>query len=169
SWLPSCKLGLLELSGDDPLDPASWTKRPRPLFEGTEETYGVGHSCFVRSPDGSEWWHVYHAKRDRNPGWRRAVFVQPMSFGPRGMPRLGKPVAPGSILERPAGETAKQLELPHQSSLGHDADLSNWSYYGHHQFFDVAADGVHLGRVPQQPINDYRSGEKLMLDSLLPD
>ncbi len=169
SWLPSYKLGLLELVGEDPLDPKAWNKRPQPLFEGTEETYGVGHSCFVRSPDGSQWWHVYHAKRDRNPGWRRAVFVQPMSFGPRGMPRLGKPVAPGSILTRPAGETVEQLELPHQSSLGRDAGLSGWSYYGHHQFFDHRADGVYLGRVPQQPINDYRSGEKLMLDSLLPD
>ncbi len=169
SWLPSYKLGLLELVGDDPLDPASWTKRPRPVFESTEHTYGVGHSCFVRSPDGSQWWHVYHAKRDRNPGWRRAVFVQPMDFGPRGMPRLGKPVAAGEVLTRPAGEVVKPLALPHQSSLGRAAGLSDWSYYGHHQFFQVAEAGVHLGRVPEQPINDYRSGEKLMLQSMLPN
>ncbi len=168
SWLPSYKLGLLELVGNDPLDPASWNKRRRPWFESTEETYGVGHSCFVRSPDGSQWWHVYHAKRDRNPGWRRAVFVQPMDFGPRGMPRLGKPVAAGEVLTRPAGEVVKPLPLPHQSSLGRDAGLSDWSYYGHHQFFQASDDGVHLGKVPQHPINDYRSGEKLVLQASLP-
>ena len=78
SWLPTYKLGMLELTGSNPLDPAAWTKRADPVFSSTNETFGVGHSCFVKSPDETQWWHVFHAKRDRQPGWRRAVFVQPM-------------------------------------------------------------------------------------------
>ncbi|MCA8952194.1 MAG: sulfatase-like hydrolase/transferase, partial [Planctomycetes bacterium] len=104
SWLPTYKLGRLELTGRDPLDPLAWQKHGRPAFRSTAETFGVGHSCFVHSPDGSELWHVFHAKRDREPGWRRAVFVQPMQVGAQGVPRLGRPVAPGTALPRPAGE-----------------------------------------------------------------
>ncbi|MEZ6138166.1 MAG: hypothetical protein R3C53_25050 [Pirellulaceae bacterium] len=95
--MPTYKLGLLELIGDDPLLPSSWKKRPQPVFDGTPDTYGVGHSCFVPSLDGRQWWHVFHAKRDREPGWRRAVFVQPMNVGRKGFPLFGKPVSPGEI------------------------------------------------------------------------
>ncbi|QDU37390.1 Extracellular exo-alpha-(1-_5)-L-arabinofuranosidase precursor [Maioricimonas rarisocia] len=168
SWLPTYKLGLLELTGDDPLDPGAWTKHPEPVFAGTEETYGVGHSCFVRSPDGSEWWHVFHAKRDRRPGWRRAVFVQPMEFARDGFPQFGKPVRAGEPLRRPSGETPRDVKLPYRSSLKGDHLPPGWSYYGHHQFIDAARDGLHLGVVPEAPINEYRSGEKVVLDGMLP-
>lgn len=102
SWLPSYKLGMLELLGDDPLDAASWKKRPEPVFESTESTYGVGHSCFVQAWGDDQWWHVFHAKRDRNPGWDRAIFVQAMQVDARGFPVFGKPVAAGQTLSRPA-------------------------------------------------------------------
>ncbi|CAN5466793.1 hypothetical protein BH23VER1_BH23VER1_25770 [soil metagenome] len=164
SWLPTYQLGMLELVGDDPLDPASWKKFADPVFVGTEETFGVGHSCFVKSPDGSEWWHVFHAKRDRAPGWRRSIFVQPMSIGRRGLPRFGAPVSAGEPLPRPSGESSAQLSLPFRSDLS-----SGYSYFGHHQFYAVTDAGLHLGRVPADPINDYRSGEKIVLDALAPD
>jgi GH43 family beta-xylosidase len=101
SWLPNYKLGLLELKGRDPLSPQAWRKHSEPVFQGTEETYGVGHSCFVASSDNKELWHVFHAKRDRKPGWRRAIFAQPMSFDATGFPRFGVPVKAGEKLRRP--------------------------------------------------------------------
>jgi GH43 family beta-xylosidase len=104
SWLPTYKLGMLELTGSDPLEPQSWKKLKEPVFVGTRVTYGVGHSCFAESLDGKEWWHIFHAKRDRRPGWRRAIFVQPMGFGEDGLPRFGVPVAAGKALPRPSGE-----------------------------------------------------------------
>ena len=55
----------MELTGKNPLDPASWKKHPEPAFRGNDNTFGTGHGGFVKSPDGKEWWHVYHAKRDR--------------------------------------------------------------------------------------------------------
>ena len=100
SWLNTYKLGLLELIGDNPLDPTAWKKHSDPVFEGN----GVGHSCFVKSLDGTELWHVYHAKRDDKPGWRRAIHLQPMQVSDRGMPLFGSPIKTGIELECPSGE-----------------------------------------------------------------
>ncbi len=171
SWLPTYKLGCLELTGPDPLDPDSWTKQERPVFSGTDRTYGVGHSCFVASPDGTELWHVYHAKRDPTPGWRRSVFLQPLEIGPRGFPRFSRPVAPGQPLQRPSGEPPlPPADLPLSASLAADCPLvADLTPYGHHQFIEFKTDGLHLGRVPDQPVNDYRCGEKVMLDRLVPN
>ncbi len=161
SWLPTYKLGLLELVGDDPLDPASWKKFPRPVFQSTPETFGVGHSCFVRSPNGDEHWHIFHAKRDREPGWRRAVFVQPMQFGRNGLPQFGKPVPWGEATPRPGGEPPlSELELPLRRDL---RDGAGFDYYGHHQFYAFTEAGLRMGHAPGEPTNAYRSGEKVVL------
>jgi hypothetical protein len=158
SWLPTYKLGLLELVGDDPLAPASWKKRPQPVFVGTPSTYGVGHSCFVRSLDDRQWWHVFHAKRDREPGWRRSVFVQPMRVGEKGLPLFGKPVQSGQVLEKPSGDVI----------LKTGSSPESFEYYGHHQFLAVDGRTIRLGKVPEQPINAYRSGEKVIFTGALP-
>lgn len=163
SWLPTYKLGLLELTGNDPLNPEAWKKYDRPVFQSSTETWGVGHSCFVRSPDESEWWHVYHAKRDRRPGWRRGIFVQPFHFNEDGLPEFGDPVAPGEVVDRPSGERDRRLKRPFKTDLRQSDDRSRWRYYGHHQFMEFAPDGLHLGQVPDAPVNDYRSGEKVLL------
>ena len=162
SWLPTYKLGMLELVGRDPLDPKAWKKFAEPVFQATEQTYGVGHSCFAQSPDGSQWWHIFHAKRDRNPGWRRAVFVQPFTFDADGTPQFGEPVAPGTVLDLPSGTKTSQVTLPYSSPL---SDLTGMTYLGHHQFYQTSKQGVELGRVPGKPINAYRSGEKLLIDN----
>ncbi|HET7174238.1 MAG TPA: glycoside hydrolase family 43 protein [Nocardioidaceae bacterium] len=161
SWLPTYGLGLLELRGDDPLDPACWYKHPEPAFQGTDATFGVGHSGFVTEPDGS-WWHVFHAKVDREPGWRRALFVQPMGWDDDGLPRLGRPVAPGEPVAVPA-ETPARARTAAGDWHFPDSGLGDFDYYGHQQFLDLAADGVLLGQAPDRPVNDYRSGEKLVL------
>ncbi|MDF1852435.1 MAG: sulfatase-like hydrolase/transferase [Verrucomicrobiales bacterium] len=168
SWKPTYKLGRLELTGRDPLDPLSWVKHKRPVFTSTDHTFGVGHSCFVQSPDGSQLWHVYHAKRDREDGWRRGIFVQPMDIGPKGFPRFFRPVAPGEALDRPAGEAPlPEIALPFESPL--DANVASpWSLYGHHQRIAFKEDGLHLGQQPDDPVNDYRCGEKVMLDRAVP-
>ncbi len=161
SWLPTYKLGLLELTGKDPLDPAAWSKYPEPVFQSTAATYGVGHSCFVKSPDNKEWWHVFHAKRDRDAGWRRAIFIQPFTFDNKGIPNFGTPVAPGSKLPRPSGETTPAPALALDFTKGHPKGLS---YFGHLQFLDFGKNGLHLGGTSTDPVNPYRSGEKLVID-----
>ena len=164
SWLPTYKLGLLELTGDNPLDPKSWKKFNKPAFQSTKETFGVGHSCFVKSPDGSEWWHLFHAKRSREPGWQRAIFSQPFKWSKDGSPLLGKPIAPNVPLPRPAGEKTTTLALPYKSDLQADH-----SFYGHPQFYQITTEGLLLGQPPADPVNTFRSGEKILLNAQIPN
>ncbi len=169
SWLPTYKLGLMELTGDDPLEPASWKKFSEPVFQSTSGTFGVGHSCFAPSPDRREWWHVYHAKRDRSAGWARAVFVQPLHFSDDGLPLMGEPVASNLPLPLPSGTPITKVELPFNASLTSSIAPLGWTYYGHHQFVEFEESGLHLGSKPKHPpVNAYRSGEKIMLNALLP-
>jgi GH43 family beta-xylosidase len=95
SWLPTYKLGRLELVGDDPLKPESWIKSKEPAFTGNRQIHGVGHSCFVKSDDGEQWWHVFHSKLSPEPGWHRGIFVQPMTIDRTGAPEFGEPLPAG--------------------------------------------------------------------------
>lgn len=162
--LPSYKLGLLELVGPDPLDPAAWRKKPEPVFTSTETTFGVGHSTFVQSPDGSEWWHVYHAKIVRQRNFKRVIQVQPMGWSADGEPVLGQPVPAGAPLSEPSGTTRVPRRGPGVWEFGAGTgSLAEFDYYGHQQYLSLEPDGIHLGRVPEQPVNAYRSGEKVVL------
>jgi GH43 family beta-xylosidase len=152
SWLPTYKLGRLDLVGNEPLNPKSWKKKEEPIFQGTQSTYGVGHSCWVPSPDGQQWWHVFHAKRDTHPGWRRAIFVQPLSIDSNGYPVLGKPVSPGTLLNRPTGDTLQPTPF----------SMDRFEYFGHHQLLSVEDSSIRLGQRPQTPVNIYRAGEKVV-------
>lgn len=162
SWLPTYKLGMLELVGSTPLDPASWRKLPHPVFQSNEATYGVGHADFTMSPDGREWWLVYHAKQDREPGWRRAVYVQPMRWRADGVPALGQPVPAGAAVPVPSGTPASPVRTAGSWRFG-TSGQDDFDYFGHHQYFAVEPDGLHLGVVPEEPVNAYRSGEKVVL------
>lgn len=169
SWLPTYKLGMLELVGENPLDPSSWKKFSEPVFQSTAGTFGVGHSCFVTSPDNQEWWHVFHAKRDRAPGWQRAIFVQPLRFSNDGSAAFGEPVAANVTLPNPSGTATFTAELPISMSLKSKTSPQGWTYYGHHQFISFQNNGLHLGSPPRtSPVNAYRSGEKIVLSAALP-
>ena len=159
SWLPTYKLGLLELTGDDPLNPQHWNKLEQPFFESTEHTFGIGHSCFAPSPDGTQWWHIFHAKRDRQPGWRRAIFVQPIDLNGNDIPNPGTPVRSGIPLPKPSGTPTASTDLQQQ----------RFTVYGHHQFYSISPGEIRLGMKPDAPINDYRSGEKAMLHRAIPN
>jgi hypothetical protein len=41
--------------------------------------------------------------------------------------------------------------------------LAAFDYYGHLQYVSEEPDGLHLGREPEEPVNAYRSGEKVVL------
>ncbi|MEJ7630586.1 MAG: glycoside hydrolase family 43 protein [Nocardioidaceae bacterium] len=164
SWLPSYKMGLLELVGDDPLDPAGWKRLPTPLFQSNDATYGVGHACYTTSPDGRDWWHIFHAKRDREPGWRRALYAQPMRWRADGTPDLGQPVPAGAPVPIPSGTPDHDVPTARGWRFALHGQ-EDFDYYGHHQYFWVGPDGLHLGLLPQTPVNAYRSGEKVVLSN----
>ncbi|MDF1812994.1 MAG: sulfatase-like hydrolase/transferase [Verrucomicrobiales bacterium] len=171
SWLPTYKLGMLELTGRDPLNPLSWVKSKQPVFNASANTYGVGHSCFAPSPDGTEMWHVFHAKRDRKNGWRRGIHIQPMKLDERSLkPRFGRPVEPNTPLAKPSGEVFEtKLAMPFKNSFSTSDSIKNFAYYGHHQRIQLNESGLTLGIEPYDPVNDFRSGEKVILRHTLPE
>jgi GH43 family beta-xylosidase len=165
SWQPTYKIGLLELKpGTDPLRPEDWIKYSKPAFESTAVTYGVGHNSFVKSPDQTEDWLIYHAKMDRQDGWRRAVFAQRFTWGADGLPELGRPVAAGQLLAAPSGEIVRCVPGARRFSFDSANDLADWSYYGHHQLLHLEGGKLCLGELRGQPINEFRSGEKVVFE-----
>ncbi|HEX3622542.1 MAG TPA: glycoside hydrolase family 43 protein [Acidimicrobiales bacterium] len=86
SWTQAYKTGLLEWTGGDVVDPASWHKLPRPFFTGG------GHGCVVDTPAGLRL--VYHRKVGGDPGWAdREIRWAPFGWDPDGSPavRLSDP------------------------------------------------------------------------------
>ncbi|WP_167612155.1 family 43 glycosylhydrolase [Maribellus sediminis] len=105
SWLKEYRQGMLQLKSQDadPLDPKSWIKKG-PVFEGNNSVNGVGHVSFVKSPDGTEDWIIYHSKKSTEPGWDRDVRMQPFTWNADGTPDFGEAVKAGESLKRPSGE-----------------------------------------------------------------
>lgn len=103
---PDYKLGLLELVGDDPMDPKAWKKFDEPVFTRTETVFGPGHNGFFTSPDGSEDWLVYHGNDSVEHGCSatRSLRAQKFEWNEDGTPNFGEPLTPGIVVEPPAGE-----------------------------------------------------------------
>ncbi|WP_327745628.1 family 43 glycosylhydrolase [Streptomyces europaeiscabiei] len=107
---PDYKLGQLELTGSDPLLASSWTKKQTPVFQRNDAAgvYGPGHNGFFTSPDGTENWIVYHGNNSANGGCGngRTTRAQKFTWNADGTPDFGTPVALGTTLPGPSGETA---------------------------------------------------------------
>lgn len=126
SWEVTYKVGLLELAaGGDPMNPAAWRKHSRPILEQAGRTWGPGHNCFVRSPDGTEDWIVFHAKIETRANWKRAIHLQRFSWDAEGYPVFDAPLDPGVPMVLPGGERAETLSdeaafaAPSRASAGH--------------------------------------------------
>jgi GH43 family beta-xylosidase len=92
SWQRSYKLGMLWMDAQaDPMEPSSWRKLARPVFEPTRSVPGVGHCSFVQSHDGEEDWIVYHAKTSAYDGWERVVRANRFGWHTDGFPDFGTP------------------------------------------------------------------------------
>ena len=111
---PDYKLGLLELTGDNPMDAKSWTKAEKPVFERGNGVFGPGHNGFFTSPDGSENWLVYHGNNKETDGCSatRSVRAQPFSYTAEGAPEFGPPVPEGQTVAAPSGENGPLTLVP---------------------------------------------------------
>ncbi|MDR7380543.1 glycoside hydrolase family 43 protein [Promicromonospora iranensis] len=103
---PDYKLGLLTLTGSDPLRAASWTKSSQPVLQRGNGVYGPGHNGFFTSPDGTEDWLVYHGNTTASQGCgnTRQTRVQRITWNSDGTPRFGTPVPSGQVMTPPSGE-----------------------------------------------------------------
>jgi GH43 family beta-xylosidase len=104
SWSVDYCLGLLTNRDGDLMNPASWEKTG-PVFRQAGTMFGVGHCSFVRSPDGTQDWIIYHAKSKQKKGWLdRNVHAQPFTWTTEGLPFFGQPVGTGTPIAKPTAD-----------------------------------------------------------------
>ncbi len=106
-WTDYYALGMLEAaSGSDLLNPASWKKSSKPVFQQSPAAgvYAPGHNGFFKSPDGKQDWIIYHANSQpgQGCGGHRSPRAQPFTWNTDGTPNFGVPVAAGVAIPRPA-------------------------------------------------------------------
>ncbi|MCU1474568.1 glycoside hydrolase family 43 protein [Amnibacterium sp.] len=104
SWTDSYCLGMLHLTGSDPLDPSSWAKSPKPVFAGNTDVVSPGHASFTTSPDGRQDWIVYHSARYPGAGWDRVIDTQRFTWRADGAPDFGSPIGADSPQPLPSGQ-----------------------------------------------------------------
>ncbi len=93
SWTEDYCLGLLTNNDGDLLNPASWIKRPTPVFQKTDHVWGLGHCSFVKSPCRTEDWIIYHSKSSKEEGWAdRDVHAKQFTWAADGSPDFGLPL-----------------------------------------------------------------------------
>ena len=95
SFIDDYCIGMLMLTGDDPMQKSSWKKCPLPVFSGGNGIYSPGHASFVDGKDGSHY-IVYHGNGQKGQSWGgRNGRIQKFEWK-SGVPVFGKPVKDGS-------------------------------------------------------------------------
>ena len=106
-WDDNYGLGWFAADKDaDLLNPDSWVRSTYQVFEQNADSsvFGPGHNCFTKSPDYSEDWIVYHAKRySSNECKDRSMRAQKFEWDEEGMPFFGPPVSVETAWPIPSG------------------------------------------------------------------
>ncbi|TWW01863.1 family 43 glycosylhydrolase [Chitinophaga pinensis] len=105
-WTDDYALGMLVASEkQDLLNPASWQKHDQPVFKQSAENkvYAPGHNSFFTSPDGKEYWILYHANDHPGDGCggKRSPRIQQFSWNKLGWPVFGTPLKTDTLLKIP--------------------------------------------------------------------
>lgn len=98
SWTDDYCLGLLTLSGRNPLAENAWKKSEEPVFSKTDKIFGPGHASVTTSPDGNRWYLIYHANEQSGTGWAgRSIWAKEFTFNRNEYPVFGEPMPVGDI------------------------------------------------------------------------
>lgn len=110
-WTDDYCLGLLTLTGNNPLDIASWTKSG-PVFSKQPTACGPGHNCVVQDGSG-QWWNVYHANNvsGQGCGGYRQLHAQRIFWDASNTPYFGAPVPTNSLVIEDTNFLAAQYPL----------------------------------------------------------
>ncbi|MDB5130586.1 MAG: glycosyl hydrolase family 43 [Mucilaginibacter sp.] len=106
-WTDNYALGMLTANtSSDLLDPKSWKKSPKPVFQQSADNsvYAPGHNSFFKSPDGKEDWILYHANSQPGCGCggKRSPRMQMFTWNKDGTPNFGIPVKTGLAITAPS-------------------------------------------------------------------
>jgi GH43 family beta-xylosidase len=127
SWTDDYCLGLLTNTNGNVLDPLSWSKKSTPVFQKTSEVFGPGHASFVKSPDGTEDWIVYHSARTSGSEWDRIMRTQKFTWNSDDTPNFGSPTSPTVRSALPSGEPILETFSWGDSASG-TAEFGNWTH-----------------------------------------
>ena len=110
NWTPFyCEGQLTADANSDLLNPASWKKSQRPIFKQSpgKNIFAPGNFCFLPSPDGKEYFLLYHARRIENepPGAldSRSPRLQKIQWNKDGSPIFGEPIPESVSMPKPSG------------------------------------------------------------------
>lgn len=95
---PAYCLGLLTLTGADPMQRQSWTKARGPVFSAAPgvDVYGPGRGTFAEGKDGTMWL-LYAAKATSTPtAAGRETWAQSFTWDKEGAPVFGQPAPQAS-------------------------------------------------------------------------
>lgn len=110
-WTPYYCIGMLTNSTGNLLNPSDWKKSTEPVFSQNPEEDVLGPGCpsFIPSPDGAEWYMIYHARSVPNSNTRYEEStsptprLQPVSWDENGLPILGSPLPLDTPIRKPSG------------------------------------------------------------------
>ena len=94
-WSDDYVMGILELVGEDPLDPDAWYKHPEPFMTRGNGCVGPGHATFFYSPSGEELWICHHCLEQSDPEFKpmpRHCHIAPVLFDAEGFPHAPHPL-----------------------------------------------------------------------------
>lgn len=96
-WTDDYTLGLLTLTGTNPLSASAWTKSG-PVFTKQPGAYGPGHNSLVQDGAG-QWWNFYHANPETGQGCGgyRRLRAQRVFWPANGAPDFGAPMPEDSV------------------------------------------------------------------------
>lgn len=112
-WADEYALGILTADAkSDFLAPSSWTKSEQPVFSQSQKNnvFAPGHNSFFTSPDGKEYWILYHANAAPGQGCdhRRSPRMQQFHWKKDGTPYFGVPVKSDSAQQAPSSPHTKK-------------------------------------------------------------
>jgi len=109
------KTGTLTNTDGNYLRASSWIKSSGSVFEyysGADgEVYAPGATRFIKSPDGTEDWLVYHAKRFNDNNYNREVRAQKFTWDANNNPLFEHPIPSGVIMPVPSGEESLPADI----------------------------------------------------------
>jgi len=106
-WADEYALGMLTSNAkSDLLKTSSWSKSGEPVFRQSpgNSVYAPGHNSFFKSPDGKEYWILYHANAGPGMGCdhRRSPRMQQFYWKADGTPDFGIPLKSDSVQRVPS-------------------------------------------------------------------
>jgi GH43 family beta-xylosidase len=146
-WRHEYALGRLTYDGvGSLLSQSSWQKSSTPVFQQSGDIVGTGHASFTTSPDGTEYWIVYHAHHDPD-NWQddRDIYIQPFTFDANKNPVFGSPIPASTPIDVPSGTAGPERpfvsgDFDADGTVG-GSDLKVWQeQYGSTVFPGISSD-----------------------------